>query len=205
MRRDLYLRGNESITMGIKVDNFDESPVSSVTETLLRNPDKVNDWLIITDKHMTSYASNPEVFLLPKAHEFLKPLIEAYSHNLEGFTQYLVEIRDNFDRRSLQYTEVQAIYRRINGRYVQTSRRERIARATAKAEELYGEIPYTKRLQWMAELEHKWAQRRLAFLEIQRTRLKQKHLETELRTELLLEFWDIIDTEIYKGELPPWN
>jgi hypothetical protein len=154
---------------------------------------------------MTSYASNPEVFLLPKAHEFLKPLIEAYSHNLEGFTQYLVEIRDNFDRRSLQYTEVQAIYRRINGRYVQTARRERIARATAKAEELYGEIPYTKRLQWMAELEHKWAQRRLAFLEIQRTRLKQKHLETELRTELLLEFWDIIDTEIYKGELPPWN
>jgi hypothetical protein len=191
--------------MGIKVDNFDESPVSSVTETLLRNPDKVNDWLIITDKHMTSYASNPEVFLLPKAHEFLKPLIEAYSHNLEGFTQYLVEIRDNFDRRSLQYTEVQAIYRRINGRYVQTARRERIARATAKAEELYGEIPYTKRLQWMAELEHKWAQRRLAFLEIQRTRLKQKHLETELRTELLLEVWDIIDTEIYKGELPPWN
>ena len=119
MRQDLYLRGNESITMGIKVDNFDESPVSSVTETLLRNPDKVNDWLIITDKHMTSYASNPEVFLLPKAHEFLKPLIEAYSHDLEGFTQYLVEIRDNFDRRSLQYTEVQAIYRRLNGRLVQ--------------------------------------------------------------------------------------
>ena len=191
--------------MGIKVDNFEESPLSAVTATLLRNPDKVKEWLTIADKHMTSYEDNPEVFLLPKAHEFLKPLIEAYSNNLEGFTQYLLELRDNFDRRSRQFVDVQAIYRRLNGRYVQTARRERINRANTKAEELYGEVPYTKRMQWMAELEHKWAQRRLAFLEIQRTRLKQKHLETELRTELLLEFWDIIDTEIYKGELPPWN
>ena len=154
---------------------------------------------------MTSYEDNPEVFLLPKAHEFLKPLIEAYSNNLEGFTQYVLEIRDSFDRRSLQFVKVQAIYRRLNGRYVQQSRRERMARAIIKAEALYGEIPYTKRMQWMAEQEHIWAQRRLAFLEQQRKRLKQDRLSTDLRTEMLLEFWDIIDTEIYEGNLPPWN
>ena len=159
--------------MGIKVDNFEESPLSAVTATLLRNPDKVEEWLTIADKHMTSYEDNPEVFLLPKAHEFLKPLIEAYSNNLEGFTQYVLEIRDSFDRRSLQFVKVQAIYRRLNGRYVQQSRRERMARAIIKAEALYGEIPYTKRMQWMAEQEHIWAQRRLAFLEQQRKRLKQ--------------------------------
>jgi len=191
--------------MGIKVDNFEESPLSAVTATLLRNPDKVKEWLTIADKHMTSYEDNPEVFLLPKAHEFLKPLIEAYSNNLEGFTQYLLELRDNFDRKSRQFVDVQAIYRRLNGRYVQQSRRERMARAIIKAEALFGEIPYTKRMQWMAEQEHVWAKRRLAFLEIQRKRLKQERLSTELRTEMLLEFWDIIDTEIYKGELPPWN
>jgi len=191
--------------MGIKVDNFEESPLSAVTATLLRNPDKVEEWLTIADKHMTSYEDNPEVFLLPKAHEFLKPLIEAYSNNLEGFTQYVLEIRDSFDRRSLQFVQVQAIYRRLNGRYVQQSRRERMARAIIKAEALYGEIPYTKRMQWMAEQEHIWAQRRLAFLEQQRKRLKQERLSTELRTEMLLEFWDIIDTEIYEGNLPPWN
>jgi hypothetical protein len=191
--------------MGIKVDNFEESPLSAVTATLLRNPDKVEEWLTIADKHMTSYEDNPEVFLLPKAHEFLKPLIEAYSNNLEGFTQFVLEIRDSFDRRSLQFVKVQAIYRRLNGRYVQQSRRERMARAIIKAEALYGEIPYTKRMQWMAEQEHIWAQRRLAFLEQQRKRLKQERLSTELRTEMLLEFWDIIDTEIYEGNLPPWN
>lgn len=191
--------------MGIKVDNFEESPLSAVTATLLRNPDKVEAWLTIADKHMKSYEDNPEVFLLPKAHEFLKPLIEAYSNNLEGFTQFVLEIRDSFDRRSLQFVKVQAIYRRLNGRYVQQSRRERMARAIIKAEALYGEIPYTKRMQWMAEQEHIWAQRRLAFLEQQRKRLKQERLSTELRTEMLLEFWDIIDTEIYEGNLPPWN
>ena len=191
--------------MGIKVDNFEESPLSAVTATLLRNPDKVEEWLTIADKHMTSYEDNPEVFLLPKAHEFLKPLIEAYSNNLEGFTQYVLEIRDSFDRRSLQFVKVQAIYRRLNGRYVQQSRRERMARAIIKAEALYGEIPYTKRMQWMAEQEHIWAQRRLAFLEQQRKRLKLDRLSTDLRTEMLLEFWDIIDTEIYEGNLPPWN
>ena len=191
--------------MGIKVDNFEESPLSAVTATLLRNPDKVEEWLTIADKHMTSYEDNPEVFLLPKAHEFLKQLIEAYSNNLEGFTQYVLEIRDSFDRRSLQFVKVQAIYRRLNGRYVQQSRRERMARAIIKAEALYGEIPYTKRMQWMAEQEHIWAQRRLAFLEQQRKRLKQDRLSTDLRTEMLLEFWDIIDTEIYEGNLPPWN
>jgi len=191
--------------MGIKVDNFGESPLSAVTATLLRNPDKVKEWLTIVDKHMTSYADNPEVFLLPKAHEFLKPLIEAYAHNLEGFTQYLLELRDNFDRRSLQFVEVQAIYRRLNGRFVQQSRRDRMARAIIKADTLFGAIAYTKRMQWMAELEHVWARRRLAFLEQQRKRLKQDRLSTELRTEMLLEFWDIIDTEIYEGNIPPWN
>ena len=182
-----------------------DSDVRGCTEFFLRNPSAISKWLNTADKHMQSYVANPELFLLAKQHEFLRPLIMAYARDLEGFTYYVLELRDNFDRRSIQYTEVQAIYRRLNGRLVQQSRRLRIARATTKAEELYGEVPYTKRMQWMAELEHKWAQRRLAFLEIQRTRLKQKHLETELRTELLLEFWDIIDTEIYKGELPPWN
>lgn len=191
--------------MGIKVDNFEESPLSAVTATLLRNPDKVEEWLTIVDKHMTSYEDNPDVFLLPKAHEFLKPLIEAYSNHLEGFVQYVLELRDNFDRRSLQFVQVQAIYRRLNGRYVQQSRRERMAKAIIKAEALYGEIPYTKRMQWMAEQEHIWAQRRLAFLEQQRKRLKLDRLSTDLRTEMLLEFWDIIDTEIYEGNLPPWN
>lgn len=186
-----------------KID--DGTPLQDTTKALLRNPDKVNEWLIIADKHMMSYAKDKELFALPKQHELIKPLVEVFAHDLGGFAEYLLELRDNFDRRSRQFVDIQTIYRRVNGRYVQQQRRERMARAVAKAEELYGELTYTKRMQWMAELEHKWAQRRLAFLEQQRVRIKQQRLDTELRAEMLLEFWDIIDTEIHKGELPPWN
>ena len=181
------------------------SPLKECTNTLLRNPDKVKEWLSLADKYMQTFAQNKEMFLLPKAHEFLKPLIEAYALDPEGFVQFLVELRNCYDRRSAQFVEVQAIYRRVNGRYVQQSRRERIGRAVAKAEELHGEIPFTLRMQWMANLEHEWAQRRLAFLEQQRQRLKLERLSTEMRTEYLLEFWDMIDTEIYEGNIPPWN
>lgn len=179
--------------------------IAMVTGTFLRNPDKLKEWLTAADKHMMSYENDPNVFLLPKPHEFMKPLIEGYANNTEEFAQFLLKLRDNFDRRSRQFVDVQAIYRRVNGRSVQKARRQRIARAVAKAEELYGEIPYTKRMQWMADVEHEWARRRLAFLEEQRKRLRAERLSTELRTEMLLEFWEIIDTEIYKGEVPSWN
>lgn len=182
-----------------------EGALPEFTNTLLRNPDKVKDWLSIADKYMQTYAENPNMFLLPRAHEFMKPLIESYALNLEGFTQYLVGLRDCFDRRSVQFRDVQAIYRRVNGRYVQQQRRERISRAVVKAEELYGEISYHERMQWMSRLEHEWAQRRLAWLELQRTRLKTDRLSVDHRTELLLEFWDMVDTEIYEGDLPSWN
>jgi len=182
-----------------------EPTLSECTNTFLRNPDKVQDWLKLVDKYMQTYAQNADVFLLPKAHEFMKPLIEAYAANLEGFTHYLIGLRDSYDRGSEQFQQIQSIYRRVNGRYVQQSRRDRIKRAVDKAEQMYGEANYRDRLAWMADLEHEWAQRRLAFLEQQRTRLKLERLSTELRTELLLEFWDIIDTEIYEGNIPPWN
>lgn len=186
-------------------DSESASPLKECTNTLLRNPDKVKEWLSLADKYMQTFVQNEKMFLLPRAHEFLKPLIDAYAHDPDGFVHFLVELRDCYDKGSAQFVEVQAIYRRVNGRYVQQSRRERIGRAVAKAEELYGEIPFTLRMQWMAELEHEWAQRRLAFLEQQRKRLKLERLSTEMRTEYLLEFWDIIDTEIYEGNIPPWN
>ena len=182
-----------------------ESALSQCTTALLRTPDKTAEWIAVADRHMQTYVESPETFLLPRAHEFLKPLIESYALNLDGFTQYLVGLRDSFDRRSSQYTQIQAVYRRVNGRYVQQQRRERMGRAVARAEELYGEIPYQERIQWIAKLEHEWAQRRIAFLEQQRRRIGDPRLPVEIRTELLLEFWDMIDTEIYEGQIPPWN
>lgn len=183
----------------------EEGTLPECTDILLRSPDKLKDWLSIADKHMQAYAENKKSFVLPRSHEFLKPLIEAYAKNLEGFTDYIVELRNRFDRQSGTFKDIQAIYRRLNGRLIQQQRRARTERAVAKAEELYGEIPFLQRMQWIADLEHAWAKRRLDFLEAQRNRYENDRLPSEDRVELLAEFWEGIDFEIYEGKVPPWN
>jgi hypothetical protein len=174
-------------------------------ERLLKYPDKICDRLNVVDKHMQSYDQQHQTVLLPAGYEFLQPLATTFVRDLGGFGTFMLELRDSFDRRSRHFVDIQKLYRRVNGRYVQQSRRERMARATEKAEELFGPIPYPKRIQWMTDIEHEWAKRRLEFLKVVRKKSGEQHLSTEDRAEALLEFWDTIDTEIYDGRLSKWN
>lgn len=182
-----------------------QRPLERATDELLRDPDTVAHWLSIADKYMQNYAQNPTAFILPREHKFLKPVIDSYAHNLEGFTHYLAGVRDSMPRKSLAWERTQSLYRRVMGRCVQQERRLRADRAIAKATELYGPIGFHERLKWIACLEHDWAKRRLEFLEKHRRRTENNRLSTDERTEFLLEFWDNIDTEIAEGKLPPWN
>lgn len=84
-------------------------------------------------------------------------------------------------------------------------RRERSNRAVDKALQLYGDVDFQTRLQWVSNLEHAWAQRRVAFLEIERKRFENDRIDVESRVELLAEFWNDIDTEIHEGKIPKWN
>jgi len=100
---------------------------------------------------------------------------------------------------------LQRVYRRINGRHVQQLRRSRSNRAVEKAIELFGSVDYQTRLQWVANLENDWAKRRLVFLDAQRDKFTGGRISVEDRVELLAEFWNDIDTEIYEGRLKKWN
>lgn len=182
-----------------------EGELPDCTQQLLRNPDKISEWLSIADQYMQTFAENNKKPVLPKAHEWLEPIIDEFGHDLEGFTGYLIALRDKYDRHSATFKDIQAIYRRVGGRLVQRQRRERMTRAIAKAEELYGEIPFMARMQWMANLEHAWAKRRLEFLEANRKRYENERIPSEDREELLAEFWETIDNEIYEGKVPAWN
>ena len=58
----------------------------------------------------------------------------------------------------------------------------------------------------MADLEHGWAKRRLAHLDDYRRKSGEQRIDTETRAEILAEFWDVVDTEIYeRREIPKWN
>lgn len=179
--------------------------VRAFSDLVLSNPDQAGTWLTQADKYMQSYVQNPATFILPRANAFMKPVIEAYAYNLEGFAQYLIGIRDSFDPQSSGWEHVQALYRRVLGRYTQQLRRERSTRAIAKAEELYGVVGFHERLHWVSKLEHGWAKRRLEFLEEHRNLTQGHRIPVDVRAELLAEFWNTIDTEIYNGDVPTWS
>jgi hypothetical protein len=183
--------------------NADE--LSLCSDNLLKNPDKIGDWLQIADKHMQNYADNADMLALPTEHKFLKPLVRTFARDIEGFVSYIVYLRDTYGSKELAYKNIQTVYRKVNGRYIQQQRRARMDRAINKATELFGHIPYVYRMAWMADLEHRWAQRRLDFLEGHRAAYKSDRLPSEDRVELLIEFWNEIDTEINEGNLPSWN
>ena len=185
--------------------NNESGNLESVTAALLRNPDKSAEWLNLADKYAKAYLEDPKIFLLPTAHEFLRPIIVRYSNDLEGLTEYIETVRDSFDRKSAQWLAIQRVYRRINGRHGQQLRRNRSNRAVEKATELFGSIEYQRRLQWVANLENDWAKRRLVFLDAHRDKYKNGRIPEDERVELLAEFWNDIDTEIYEGRLKNWN
>ena len=192
--------------MNFTTQGASRDDVQECTEFFLKNGKSITKWINITDKHMQTFVKDPEAFLLPKAHSFLRPLIERYAKHTEGFAWYLIELRDQFSKEDAAWERVQAVYRRINGRVVQQLRRQRSNKAIAVAEKLYGATDYHTRLQWVSNLEHKWAQRRLKFLDQYRSKTGDERIDTETRAELLAEFWEIIDTEIFeKKEIPKWN
>ena len=186
-------------------ERISQMDLNSCTEKLLRTPTSIKKWIEIADKHMQTKKADPDMYALPRAHEFLAPVIDTLK-DMEEFLDYIVMLRDNFSKGDKTWGDIQKVYRKVNGRHVQAIRRDRASRACAKAHELYGETDYHSRLQWISDLENKWASKRLDFLDGFRAKYKSDRLDTEIRKDALIEFWNIIDTEIYEGRnIPPWN
>jgi hypothetical protein len=180
--------------------------VKNTTETLVKHASTIGQNVGAIDKYMQTYAADSSMFVLPKVHKFMEPVVKTYAANLEGFVEYIVQLRDYFAKGDQNWLDLQAHYRRVNGRLVQQQRRERANRACVKADELYGPTDYHSRLQWVSDLEHGWAKRRLKFLDDYRGATGSNRLDVDTRAEALAEFWDDIDTEIFEGKgIPPWN
>ena len=92
-----------------------EEELRSCTEFLEKNPHSVQKWMNLADKYMQTFVENRVNFLLPKAHEVLGPVIHTYAHDTEGFTKYLLELRDTFSKQDLAWEQVQKLQRRVNG------------------------------------------------------------------------------------------
>jgi hypothetical protein len=192
----------EKFDQELKEDNDN---TRAVTDMLLRHPDDASNQLQVADHYMQSFVQDPLNFVLPRKYSALGPLIDAFARDLGAYCHYIKGIRDSVERGSLAWERVQATYRRLLGRHIQQTRRERADRAIAKATELYGPTNFHARFHWIADLEHSWAQRRLEFLAKRRERADEDRLSADEQAAVLAEFWSRIDREINKGKVPPWN
>ena len=57
-------------------ERISQMDLNSCTEKLLRTPTSIKKWIEIADKHMQTKKADPDMYALPRAHEFLAPVID---------------------------------------------------------------------------------------------------------------------------------
>ena len=131
------------------------SSLNDATDVILAKPERTATWLTLADRFIGQYNDDRAGFVLPRAYAFLLPLIEHFADNPEAFLTYISGIRESFPRGSDSAKQVQALYRKVNGRITQQARRERAQRAIEKAITMFGNPPsYGARQLWISKREH---------------------------------------------------
>jgi hypothetical protein len=175
--------------------------LSEATQFIFYSGDPAQ-WLRLADTYIQQYNAMPRLFILPREHAQLKPVIETYARDDSGLTAYVLGFRDDLQDGE-QKIAVNALYRKINVRYVQRVRRERLARAIDMAEKKFGTLDYETRLRYSKKLEQAWGKRRLNWLADVRKKIGRRNIPLEEMNDALAVFWKDIDDEIERGEVPP--
>ena len=159
-------------------------------------------WLRLADTYIQQYNAMPRLFILPREHAQLKPLIETYARDEAGLRALALGFRDDLPDGE-QKIACNALYRRFNLRYVQRVRRERLNRGIEAAEKKFGTLDYDARLKYSKKLEQAWGKRRLAWLADVRRKIGRKNVPLQEMNDALEVFWNGVDDEIKRGEVPP--
>lgn len=164
------------------------------------------EWLRLADKYIGMYETDKKRFNLPDDHRQLESIVKKFAGDVAGFAEYILEIRNGFERGTPQYDNLNKLYRGVFTRGVQRERRARADMAVHKAIDQHGPPPsFSERLSWIARREADWADRRLAFLEKVRHSSGYERLSREETNVLLRQFWASIDDEISAKGVPRWD
>lgn len=171
------------------------------TEKLLRDPESAEQ-LRIADSYMRQTSELGRKFVLPREYVHLKPLVDTYSKDLDGFVEYVKSLRDQVPPRSGNYITLHELYRTILVRQVQYARRARINRALEWVKKHHPELNAEQRAKWARKVEQQWGRRRMRMMEEARRMTHNGRLNVAEREGMLEAFWKEIDKEIEKGKLP---
>ena len=172
-------------------------------ETVLRL-DHPETLLILADKYLTDMEAKGDSFILPKEHVAVKPVLEFYAGDLEGWVKFVAGIRDRLPVSGRKFhPEVHMLYRTLEIRLTQQQRRERLSRAVEVAVKKRL-IPndYEEKMRYARRCTKEWQLRKTRLLDALRAGSKQNRVSVAERDSVLRDFWLNIDAEIENGELP---
>ena len=172
-----------------------------LTDHLITDP-HIAEKLRLADSYMLQVERMGRQFRLPSEHVVLEPIIEKYARNFPRFVAYVRELRDTVEPRSSSYIALHELYRMLEVRLVQQQRRDRARRALAWLEKHYPKLTSEQKLRWVRKVEQQWGKRRMAAMEDVRRKTLRGRLSTDERETVLEEFWQEIDQEVEKGDLP---
>lgn len=172
------------------------------TTQAILGADDPAEWLRLADMYIATFNQMPASFVLPAQHAVLKPAIVAFHHDPATFARYIEAIRDQFPPGDKKIG-LHRLYRTVLTRVVQQDRRARMARALVAVEKMIGRpLTTDERERVIHKLEQHWAYRRMQFLKAARSSTAKGRLSSDERAEMLKQFWEEIDAEIERRELP---
>lgn len=177
--------------------------LKELRDTLLRvdHPERI---LLLADSYLSQMEKMGDNFRLPKEHALVKPILEYYANDLEGWVKFVKGVRDRLPTHGRQFhSGVQSVYRTLEIRLTQQERRVRLDAAvnTAVKKRLI-EDSYDVKMRYARRCTQAWQLRRATLLKNAANSTKSGKVTVAEREQLLEEFWRNIDLETQNGEVP---
>lgn len=122
------------------MNSTDQDAVQSVYRMLLGSPERVK-LIDAADAQLKAFADNPQHYRLPKVYQWMKPLLENFSDDQEGWLDLIRAIVESFPKRSDDRMDMRPPLRRAESRVDQQLRRRRVRMALDAYEKTHGAFP----------------------------------------------------------------
>jgi len=173
-----------------------------VRDTLLTiaHPERV---LRLADSYLQRFEEFGEDFVLPKEHVIVKPILEHYVGELEGWAKFVKSVRDRLEKRSQEYIEVREFYKVLNVRLIQRRTRALLDTAVELAcRKGMIDPSWETKQRYAKRCIQSWKKRKDNMLEAVRKDSPSGRVSLSHREELLHEFWAGLAQEVEAGEIP---
>ena len=178
------------------------SDLRSVRETLLSisNPAQV---LRFADDEMDKLRRQGSMYELSSRHAWLKPLLEFYTEDLEGWLKFIKGTRDKLDRKSAEFRDIQEFYKVLSVRWIQRRTRAIIDVATNLAvRKGILEDTYEAKQRYAKRCVQVWKTRKDLLLDGIRRASPTGRVSIDHREDVLRAFWEQIADEVNNEEVP---